>query len=175
MQSRVPFNFFDYFENIAKKHVSIQHVDDTPGNKALFIVESIAEAFNFISNGTTKKTPQGTALLIQEGYEGNTIEPLSNNEIDRQFYQFWILQHSPGKDFAARKAVFDNCKAIYKQIKEVMKRDKVNNLHGLYFLDKASFSYTQVPPVGDNYMGIAVSFTLLEPDAVKIDPNQWLP
>lgn len=173
MPLRVPFNFFDYFENIAKKHVSIQHVDNTANNKALFIVESIAEAFDFIAN-TTQSLPQSTALLIQEGYEGAIFEPNSNNEIDNQFYQFWVLQHSPGTDFMARKAVYNSCKSIYEDIIGKMIIDKVNGVYGLRWLDKSSIRYTQVPPVGDNYMGIAVTFTLSEPAGFKYDNTKWL-
>lgn len=174
MLPRVPFNFFTYFEDIAKKHVDIAHIDNTAGNKALFIVPSINDAFEFISN-STQPLPETTALLIQEGYEGNVLETNSNNEIDRQFYQFWVIQHSPGDDANARRAVFNNCKAIYRQIKARMRIDKVNNVKGLYFLDINSFTYTQVPPIADNYMGIAVTFMVAEPDGSTIDPNKWLP
>lgn len=173
--NRVPFDFFAYFTNVATKLIPIGHISNTAGEKALFQVGSVADAFDFIADTATTKLPSSTALLIQEGYEGSVFEPLSNNEVDRQLYQFWILQHAPGDDYAARRVVFQNCKAIYKQIKARMRIDKVNNANGLYFLDLSSFSYTQVPPIGESYMGLSVSFMLAEPDAVTIDTNQWLP
>lgn len=175
MLPRVPFNFYTYFLEVATKLIPVGHVSDAPGEKALFQVSSIADAFDFISGTTTTRLPSSTALLIQEGLDGAVFEPKSNNEIDRQFYQFWILQHAPGDDYAQRQVVYKNCKALYNQIKARMRLDKVNNVKGLYYLDLSSFTYSTVPPVGDSYMGISVLFTLAEPDAVTIDPAQWLP
>ena len=51
--------------------------------------------------------------------------------------------------------------------------DKRNNENGLLDLDRSSIYYDTIGPIGQNYYGIMVSFSLISMPGIKYNADDW--
>lgn len=173
------FDFTGYMKIIAEKLKEIQH-DDTATEKKFFRISSVMNIDEMLQNFTTAGS---ACIMVEDNRTGRYQEANgSMSYMDNQSYSFLILKHCEQFNAESREQVKKDCEAIMKKIISKFKKDKAYDLQhpgetrtGMRDFDLASVFYQTIGPIGDNYYGILVQFSMLKPanaDLVYND-NDW--
>lgn len=173
------FDFTGYMKIIAEKLKEIQH-DDTATEKKFFRISSVANIDEMIQHFTNSGTP---CLMVEDNDMGRYMEADgSQSYLDNQSYSFCIMKHCEQMDASDREQIKKDVKAMHKKVISRFKKDKKYDLThpgevrtGMRNFDLASVFYQTIGPVGDNYYGILVQFSMLEPANADLvyDANDW--
>jgi len=168
------FDFITYMQHIAESLTAISHSET---NKSFFRVSGLNQMEELLQNLSTAKFP---ALIVEDMPEGRFLDERSNNVIDRRYFSFYVLKPAKIEDAADRSAVIDECKDIVnKIISRMFKNFKDANINYnsesgiMRNLERGSIGYRAVGPIGDNCVGIWVSFTLIDTTDVIYNESDW--
>jgi len=164
-------NFSDlitYFENLARKHISIQHTD----NEKHFFRFEIDEVLNGI-----QRSDVAYPMLVLEGYGYDYTDNKSDNIIRNRDTAFVLMDACPDmSDYSALHTIWDELESIADDILVKMKSDKTNPLTPV--IRNFDFSSVQVNLIANeigNSVGLRVSFKVSSPMLSDINPERWLP
>ncbi len=169
------YNHKTYTLDIATKLKELEH---TTGNPHWHRVYGIADIEEFAENqGIT----DGYQLLMEENDDNRFIDNRSDNLISRFFHAFYISKSFEGGSPDDKEEAKEACKTVAKKVISKYLRDyktdaalpKSNWVYGLAQLEPESFSMRTIPPMGDNYISVYVSFTLLDTADVVYDSGDW--
>jgi len=174
------FDFTGYMKTIAEKLKEIKH-SDTAKEKKFFRISSVMNLDEMLPTFTTSGSP---CLMVEDNDVGRYQEADgSQSYLDNQSYSFVILKHCAQLDASDREQIKKDCKAMMKKIISKFKKDKYyDQTHpgevrtGMRDFDIASVFYQSLGPVGDNYYGILVQFSMLEPanKDLVFNPLDWI-
>jgi hypothetical protein len=168
------FSFVDYMKGLAFKNRLLQHTDE---KKAFYRVSSITNLEELLTSGSFGKN---RCMLVIDGREGRMVDNESDNLLDNQYYTFFIVEHVEQNDPDKRQQALVMCMYVVKQVLGKMFLDKRNDqkgktpLTGLGNLDRASIYYKEFGPIGDNFWGYMVSFSLMEPPNIRYNEQDWI-
>ena len=157
----------DYFENLAKTHVEIQHTE----NEKHFFRFEIDEVLNGI-----QRSDVAYPMLILEGYSYNYTDNKSDNILKNRSGAFVLLDHCPDiSDYENVHAIWDKLEIIADDILIKIKSDKRNPLtpvvRGFEFSDVESRLIAN--EIG-NSIGIRLTFTISAPVSTDVNINRWI-
>ncbi len=157
----------DYFENLAKTHVEIQHTE----NEKHFFRFEIDEVLNGI-----QRSDVAYPMLILEGYSYNYTDNKSDNILKNRSGAFVLLDHCPDiSDYENVHAIWDKLEIIADDILIKIKSDKRNPLtpvvRGFEFSDVESRLIAN--EIG-NSIGIRLTFTISTPVSTDVKLNRWI-
>lgn len=167
------FDFITYMQALAESHKELSH---SAANKCFFRVSGIAQMEELLQNLSVAKFP---ALIVEDMPEGRYIDAVSDNVIDRRYFSFYVLHTAKIEDADDRSGAIAYCKEIVNSLISKMFRDFKNanvdfsDASGLRTLERNSISYRAVGPVGDNCVGIWVSFTVIDKTGVVYKETDW--
>ena len=160
-------DLISYFKNIATKHKSILHTENT---KHFFRME-IDEVLAGIN-----RTDVNYPLLILEGYSFAFTDNKSDNLLKNREGAFMILDHiSDSSDYDAIHNKWEELEEIITEILLKIKADKRNPLTKVvrnFDFDSANAQLIR-NEIG-NDVGIRVSYTITSPISNEVNPYKWL-
>jgi len=160
-------NLIEYFENIARTHVSIQHTD----NEKHFFRFELDEVLNGIN-----RTDVAYPMLILEGYSYDYTDNKSDNIIKNRSGAFILLDHCPDiSDYGKIHEIWDNLESIADDILIRIKFDKRNPLTPV--VRGFEFSSVESKLIANeigNSIGIRITFTISSPVSSDIDISRWI-
>lgn len=168
------FNYTAYMLDIAIRLLDIAHVEGDESLRHYFRISSLTNIEELLQCINTAAYP---ALIVEDMRIGRYIDNSSEDLLDNQSYSFIICKPVTLTDYAERETVIKECEAIYKKIISRMLRDRKNDYKqgtiktGLRNFDANSIYYQTVGPIGDNCIGIMVSFSMLNPLAQDLVYN----
>ena len=166
------FDFITYMRTVATKLKDIGHSENKPCFYRMSGIASLEEVLAKLTHG------QFPAIVVEDSLEGRLLDQLSDNIMDREYYVFYIFDRVEFLNHDAREATKRKLRTIARKVKSRMLRDHRTDIdwessHGLRNLEINSLSYRNVGPVGDNLIGLAVSFTILENPGLAYNPDDW--
>ena len=167
------FNFISYMRNVAEKLKDIGHSETETRFYRMSGIASLEEVLAKMTHG------QFPAIVVEDSLEGRLLDQLSDNIMDREYYVFYIFDRVEFLNHDAREATKRKLRTIARKVKSRMLRDRRTDCdketsHGLRNLEVENITYRNVGPVGDNLIGLAVSFTILENPGLEFNPEDWL-
>jgi hypothetical protein len=162
------YDHITYMEDCATRLKDLGHTAEVP---KFFRVSSLTQLDEVLANLTTMGQ---TVLIVHDNTEGSIGDRnISNNYLDSPYYLFYIMKHVALDDFDAKANAKKECKAIAIKIISKMLVDKSRSRSGLLFLDFTNIPYQGIGPVGDNYYGIMVSFTVADNAELIYNADDW--
>lgn len=164
-------NFSDliiYFENLARKHISIQH----GGHEKHFFRFELDEVLNGIN-----RTDVAYPMLILEGYSYDYTDNKSDNILKNRSGAFIVLDHCPDiSDYENVHRIWDKLEAIADDIIAKIKADKHNPLTPVVrgFALQGVEGKLIANEIG-NSIGIRITFTITSPVPSDVNPLRWIP
>jgi hypothetical protein len=157
-----------YFENLARRHVDIQHSES---EKHFFRME-IDEVLAGI-NRTDVKHP----YFILEGYSFNFSDNRSDNVLKSREGAFVLLdQVNDPTDYAAIHNAWQRMEAIGDDILVKIKADKRNPLvKAVRDFDFTKVEATLIANEMDGNYGMRFTYSLASPLPTDVDPDKWIP
>lgn len=161
-------HIIEYFENIARSHVDIQHTDS---EKHFFRFE-LDEVLSGIN-----RTDVAYPMLVLEAYSYDYTDNKSDNIIKNRSGAFMLLDHCPDiSDYAQVHTIWDKLEVIADDILIKIKSDKYNPLTPVI----RNFEYSSIETklianeIG-NSIGLRITFTISSPVSSNVDASRWLP
>ena len=160
-------NLIQYFENIARAHVEIQHTDS---EKHFFRFE-LDEVLNGIN-----RTDVAYPMLVLEAYSYDYTDNKSDNIIKNRSGAFMLLDHCPDiSDYEKMHEIWDNLEIIADDILIKIKSDKRNPLTPV--VRNFEFSSVESKLIANeigNSIGIRITFTTSSPVSSDVNPLRWI-
>lgn len=165
------FDFVTYMRDCATR---LKSIGNTEANEHFFRCSGIANMEELLGSASA----QSPLLMVTDNPEGRLEDNDSDHVLDRQLFTFTVLTHVNSSDFGEREDAIKLTKAIAFKILGKMKRDKRKEgmrqiSIGLRDLELGSITYNTIGPLGDNYYGTDVSFTILNKPDLAYDANDW--
>ena len=170
------FDHIKYLEKIARESVDIKHTDEKPH---FSIASGYTQAEQLMQNALRSNEVQ---LIAIDDLSGSYDNDDSINLYDTQSCSFMVLKHvSDLNNMVETQTARKQCQLIARKIFARMRYDQylaqknipINDSIGLRQLNQNSFQYFSVGPIGDNYFGIDISFTVGTPESMKYNPDDW--
>lgn len=158
------FDFITYMEDVATK---LKEIKATTTNKKFNRATSIANLEELLSNLRDVKE----IIIIAISATNGAMLDNGDNPIDQPYFSFYICKQVNYNDHSAMESIKAECKKIaYKIVAKIRYDDSMsantgntyNGFSKTVVLNRKSFSYNDVGPIGSNFYGIEVSFTLHE-------------
>lgn len=162
------YNHVEYMEAIASNLKEIAHANT---HKAFAIASTINLFEGLSENISDINYP---SLVVIDDLASRLGYADSDNTMDIPFYQFVILFTAEINNSASANKARRDAKTLAKKVISRLFYDERQRQNGLNFLDRSSFSFDSVGPVGDGACGCMVTFTLMEPAKIKYEANDWI-
>jgi len=159
------FNFTTYFETMAANLVLI---GNGTSNGHFFVTDSINNMEGLLMATRTMKFP---CIIAIDNDESRYVERLADNVQETKFYTFGVFKKAKNLSPDDKKQVKYDLDIVIKKIVAKMKRDKGRAINGLRDLDMNSFSFFEIPAIGDNIIGKMCTFTVLTSAELNIQPQ----
>jgi hypothetical protein len=160
-------NLIEYFENIARSHIEIQHTD----NEKHFFRFELDEVLNGIN-----RTDVAYPMLVLEAYSYDYTDNKSDNILKNRSGAFILLDHcSDISDYGKMHEIWDNLEVIADDILIKMKSDKRNPQTPV--VRNFEFSSVESKLIANeigNSIGIRITFTTSSPVSSDVNPNRWI-
>jgi hypothetical protein len=114
-------------------------------------------------------------LIVIDNLAGRFIDRRSDNLLVQPYYSFYLVKQVPRADADQQESTIKACTAVCKKILSKMFKDKREMQHGLTNLDRDSISYNQAGPLGHNWYGLNVNFTIIDDPEIVYSANDWFP
>ena len=168
------YNHKTYLLNVAEKLKELQHTEDDPHFHRIYGLADIEE---LIANQTITS---GYQLLMEENDDNRFIDNNSDNILNRDYYAFYVAKNYEGGDFDSKETAKERCKTVAKKIISKYLKDykedrssAPDQVYGLFALEPGSFSMRTIGPLGDNYIAIFVSFTIISNPKIIYNAGDW--
>jgi hypothetical protein len=157
-------DFFNYVEDLARRHVDIAHEPAVVGGKRFFLELDYEKLL-----GDTKPDNTGWNLVLM-GYETSTDDNRHGRRVEKITFIFDILKHAPQGDPDALQAAYTEARIIGEELLARMEQDQKNPCDAelsegivvTYSLRMGSKRTTEVGPRYDNFYGYRFSVDLLQ-------------
>lgn len=162
-----------YLLEIAQKLKEIGHTENEPH---FHRVHGLSDVEEFLANLTQTSGYQ----LLEETFD-NTQFVRNDRPVARNYYSFYVAKDFDAGDTDSKENAKTGCISVIKKIISKYIRDYKadadlpipNQIYGLRELEIESFSWMVIGVIGDNYMAVFVSFTLVDSPDVAYDANDW--
>lgn len=156
------YNHFEYGEQLAIKLKPISHTPETP---RFFVAFGVEDLFTFEDK---LSSVIGTVLIAVDGYEsdskGNGADALN----DTRMYGFIVAKNTVSDRIETIKEAFNECRQICKQIRNKLFQDE--RLAGMIDRDT---QINGIGPIGDNFYGCMLSYSIQESEDFLVDETFW--
>lgn len=159
------FNFTAYFEAMTANLVLL---GNGTADGRFFVADSINNMEGLLMATRTMKFP---CIVAIDNDESRYVERMADNVQETKFYTFGVFKKAKNLAPADKMQVKSDLDVVMKKIVAKMKRDKGRAMNGLRDLDMNSFSFFEVPAIGDNIIGKMCSFTVLTSAELNIQPQ----
>lgn len=159
------FDFTTYFETMAANLVLI---GNGTSDGHFFVTDSINNMEGLLMATRTMKFP---CIVAIDNDESRYVERLADNVQETKFYTFGVFKKAKNLSPDDKKQVKYDLDIVIKKIVAKMKRDKGRAINGLRDLDMNSFSFFEIPAIGDNIIGKMCTFTVLTSAELNIQPQ----
>lgn len=156
------YNHFVYGETLARRLKAIAHTDDRPRFFTAFGIEDLYNFDDKLSSVT------GTILIAVDGLESDSTDNGFDSINDRRTYSFIVARNTVNDRPATITAAAEQCRILAKQIRNYLFQK--TELQGLI---ERSTQITGIGPIGDNFYGVILTFSLSEPEEFYIDATYW--
>jgi len=172
------FDFTGYMEWIAEMLLEVQH-DPEAKERKFFRISSVMNLDEMVEHFTNAGSP---CIMVEDNRIGRFMDANSDNYLDIQSYSFLVLKYCKVMDAKDRETAKNDTLALVKKIISRMKRDKRDDLtggftkSGLQNFDLNSVTYQTIGPIGDNYYGTLVQFSMLNPvnSEIAFKADDWM-
>lgn len=110
----------------------------------------------------------GTILIAVDGHESDSTDNGYDSPNDRRTYSFIVARNTVNDRPATISQAAEQCRILTKQIRNHLLNQQ--NLQGV--IDRNT-QITGIGPIGDNFYGVILTFSLTEPEEFYIDPTYW--
>lgn len=156
------YNHFYYGESLARCLKDIAHTDNHPRFFTAFGIEDLYNFDDKLSSVT------GTILIAVDGLESDSTDNGFDSINDRRTYSFIVARNTANDRPATITAAAEQCRVLAKQIRNYLFQKA--ELQGI--IDRNT-QITGIGPIGDNFYGVILTFSLSEPEEFFIDANYW--
>lgn len=157
----------EYFENLARTHVEIQH-SETEKHFFRFELDEVLNGIN--------RSDVAYPMLILEGYSYDYSDNKSDNIIKNRSGAFILLDHCPDiSDYGKVHEIWDRLETVGDDILIKIRSDKRNPLTPV--VRGFEFSGTVAKLIANevgNSVGIRLTFTISAPVASDVQTNRWI-
>jgi len=169
---QVNFNFNSYMLTVAETLKELKHTEAAPKYHR---ASSISEVEELLQNST--KT-SGLQLIIQDDREGRIIDNRAELLIDDKYRVFYVVKNVQSLTMEEREEALDDCETVVKKILskmfyDMLRADNQGADKDLLFFDRNSVRYQTIGPIGDNYHGIIVMFTVPNTFSYAYNADDW--
>lgn len=156
------YDHFKYGEHIARHLKPISHTDKNPKFFPAFGLEDLYQFDEKLSSVT------GTILIAVDGLESNSDDNGADSLNDHHSYSFIIARNTDSDRSATITAAAKDCSVLAKQIRNLL-------FHAPNLADtiERKTEITGIGPIGDNFYGVILTFTLRTPEDFFIDQTFW--
>lgn len=156
------YEHFKYGEQLAIRLKPISHIPEKPRFFEAFGLEDLFNLDDKISSIT------GTILIAVDGYESDSKDNGADGLNDTMQYAFIVARNTIADRPQTITTAFRECRKICKQIRNHLLQD-----HTLAnFIDRDT-QINGIGPIGDNFYGCLLSFSMEESEDLTIDSTFW--
>lgn len=156
------YNHFEYGEHIARHLKQISHTDKKPKFFTAFGLEDLYQFEEKLSGVT------GTILIAIDGLESNSDDNGADSLNDHHTYSFIIARNTDSDRSETITVAAKDCSVLAKQIRNLL-------FHTPELIDtiERKTEITGIGPIGDNFYGVILTFSLRIPETFFIDQTFW--
>ncbi len=172
------FDFTGYMLKIAEQIKAVQHIEGAKECK-FFRISSVMNIEEMIERFNNAGSP---CIMVEDNRTGRIMDMNSDNYLDIQSYSFLVMKHCKLMESADRESAKNATLQIVKTILSRMKSEKRAELKGEIYniglrnFDLNSVVYQTIGPIGENYYGTLVQFTMtsvLNPE-IAFNSADWI-
>lgn len=156
------YNHFSYGEQLAIRLRSISHTPEKPRFFEAFGLEDLYNLDDKLSNVT------GMILIAVNGYESESRDNGGDGLNDALQYSFIVARNTISDRPQTITSAFEECRPVCKQIRNVLFQDPQLS----YAIDRNT-QINGIGPIGDNFYGCMITFTIHEAEDFFIDATFW--
>lgn len=156
------YNHFSYGEQLAKQLKVVSHTSEKPRFFTAFGLEDLYSLNDKLSSVT------GTILIAVDGCESTSEGNVADSLSDEMTYSFIVACNTNADRPETINQAAANCRQIAKQIRNRLFHDPV-----LKHTISRNTSINGIGPIGDNFYGVALFFTLQVSEEFFIDHSYW--
>ncbi|MCS2653837.1 hypothetical protein NXV35_21620 [Bacteroides faecis] len=157
------YDHFAYGEALASSFKDISHTPDKRRFFTAFGLEDLTNLDDQLSSVT------GTILIAVDGCESESEDNEADGLNDKQMYSFIVARNTVSGEADTINKAAKHCKKICKQIRNVLLQDPDLRTS----LDRNT-QINGIGPIGDNFYGTVLTFSLNLPEEFFVDPNYFL-
>lgn len=156
------YNHFNYGERLASKIKPIAH---TPEKPRYFKAFGLEDLFTFDEK---LSSVIGTILIAVDGYESDSKDNGADGLTDTQQYAFIVARNTVSDRSDTIASAFSECRKICKQIRNALFQDvQLSSI-----IDRDT-QINGIGPIGDNFYGCLLSFSIRESENFLLDETFW--
>ena len=156
------YDHFNYGESLASSHKDISH---TPQRKRFFTAFGLED---LTTMNDSLSSINGTILIAVDGCESDSEDNGSDGLNDKQIYSFIVARNTISGNPTSINQAAKECKRICKQI-----RNRLFNDPTLIGIIDRNTQINGIGPIGDNFYGTVLTFSLNVPEDYFIDARYW--
>lgn len=161
------YNHFEYGEKLARKLIPIGHTDE---DEHYLPSDEVEEIFDLNSRMSDLA---GMVLVAIDGHNSDFLYPGDDKLVEIPQFFFAIVNSTDSSDINTIHSAKTRCKVVAVQIIARMITDHNLNSEGLEMLDISSFTIRGIGPIGDNFYGVILSFTMNGATGYALNPEMW--
>lgn len=156
------YSHYEYGELLASKLKVISH---TPQHPRFFTAFGLEDLFGFEDK---LSSVTGTILIAVDGMESESSDNNGDGLTDNNEYSFIIARNTNSSRPETIIQAAKDCKAIAKQIRNRLFHDQT-----LKCFISRNTHINGIGPIGDNFYGVILTFSLHEAENFFIDSKFW--
>ena len=156
------YDHFTYGEALASSLKAILH---TPQKIRFFTAFGLEDLTTMDDN---LSSINGTILIAVDGCESDSEDNGADGLNDKQIYSFIVARNTISGNPSSINQAAKECKKICKQI-----RNRLINDPSLVGIIDRNTQINGIGPIGDNFYGTVLTFSLDVPEDFFIDINYW--
>lgn len=156
------YNHFEYGKQLAIKLKPISH---TPENPRFFEAFGLEDLFN-LDDKLSSVT--GMILIAVNGYESDSQDNGADSLNDTIQYGFIVARNTIADRPETITTAFEECRIVCKQIRNALFQDRQ-----LSTVINRSTQINGIGPIGDNFYGCMITFSIQENEDFCIDETFW--
>lgn len=157
------FNLFSYAEQLVTNLKPIK-------NKTMLRAFGVEDLIDFQSKMTSI---QHRCLIAVNGYDKELSQADSDSKIMLPQYAIIVVQPCTDTDVNTIFDAAEECSVVTEEIYKKMAMDEKDKNSPLYAKRILNVKFAGIGPVGDNFYGSAIYFSVKENYNFKLDPKQW--
>lgn len=156
------YNHFEYGKQLAIKLKPIGHTPEKPRFFEAFGLEDLFNLDDKLSSVT------GMILIAVNGYESDSQDNGADSLNDTIQYGFIVARNTIADRPETITTAFEECRVICKQIRNALFQDRQ-----LSAVINRNTQINGIGPIGDNFYGSMITFSIQENEDFFIDETFW--